>query len=363
MSMEVTTPNNPQGLGVREAGAAIAARLTSEPAKSDSAPEVESEEESTPEDEVSASPSSDSESEEEPGEETPEASGEESAPAEFESLDQLLEAAFGDTSSEALKKLKVKVKIDGKQEETTLEDVLSGYSRTGDYTQKQQKLAQDRKELYEAHKSVHADYGRSMQQAVDAVRSQAKQYAEYLDSPAMQKLKETNAAQYILARDEIQQKLASFSQLEAKSKQDWDQRIDQHKQLTAEYTYGLVKEKRPDFGRKEAERAMKELGGYYSQEELSELADLRPALLAVELAEAREKIAALEARAKKGQDSIRSVKPTGTLKPGGAKTPRTEAQKAQFSRLQAVNKVRETGSVKDAGAALSLRLFGAQKGK
>lgn len=358
MTVEVTAPNNaPQALGVAEAGKAIAARLRSAPEKVEPEPPTEGGDEET--EAVEAK-----EAAEEPGDETRKADDEESSPAEFESLDQLIEAAFGDKSADALKKLKVKVKTNGKEEETTLEDALSGYSRTGDYTQKQQKLAQDRKELYEAQTKVHDDYARSVKYAVDVVRSNAEQYESYLQSQPLLELKTKDPARYLLARDEIQQKLASFKQIEAKANQDWAQRVEQYRVATAEYTFGRVKEKRPGFAHEDAKRAMKELEGYgYSTQELQELTDFRPALLAVELAEARDKIAEYEARTKKGEASIRTIKPSGTLKPGGAKQPRTEAQKAQFERMTSINKLRESGSVEDAGKALSVRLFGARKGK
>lgn len=351
MSMEETTTSTPAeaGFGVREAAQAIAARFggDEEDKSEGEAAEAEASEESEAESQ---------EAEGEPGEEAQETGGEEGSHAEIQTLAQLAEA-FGVDEATVAKQLKVKVKINGKVEETTLEDALGGYSRQGDYTQNKQKLAEEKRELFEAHKKVALDYGGRLKSAVDVLRQQEKVYSEYLEAPDLIRLQSENPGQYVLARDRIKEKLASLRETEAKAQREWAEHVEQSRFVKAQYTLGVAKEKRPEITREEADTALRSLSDYgYSKEELETFDDFRPVLLSIELAETKAKLAEYEARAKKGEAAIKAVKPTLTMKPGSAKSPRSESQKAQFERMRAGEKVKQTGSVRDAAAAIALRL-------
>lgn len=98
------------------------------------------------------------------------------------------------------------VKIDGKEERVTLEELLGGYQRTKDYTQKTQRLSEEAKAL-QAEKA-----------ATDEAR---KRYSDQLagleailtkEDPQLEKLKALDPARYLLARQERLDALAAIKQ-------------------------------------------------------------------------------------------------------------------------------------------------------
>lgn len=73
----------------------------------------------------------------------------------------------------------VRVKVDGAEEEVPLQEALSGYSRTADYTRKTQELAQQRQE---------AEYALAVQRALqsnpeETLRLLGRQYGLNIDQP------------------------------------------------------------------------------------------------------------------------------------------------------------------------------------
>lgn len=76
---------------------------------------------------------------------------------------------------------KIKVKIDGKDHEVTLEEAAAGYSRTQDYTRKTQKLAEDRKVIESEKNETRAarDQYRAKLTALDEVLKGADQEPDW----------------------------------------------------------------------------------------------------------------------------------------------------------------------------------------
>jgi vacuolar-type H+-ATPase subunit I/STV1 len=93
------------------------------------------------------------------------------------------------------------VKVDGEEVVVTLDELQRGYSRTQDYTRKTMELA-------EARKAIEPE--------LQAVRQEREQYASLLpkleahlqqqwEDPALQDLRQTNPAEYLLRREELRQ--------------------------------------------------------------------------------------------------------------------------------------------------------------
>lgn len=96
--------------------------------------------------------------------------GEHSAQAEADEAEQAEEAEAADeegNEDQAEEQPRYKVRIDGEDQEVTLDELVRGYQREGDYTRKTQALAEQR---------------RTQQAEFDAVRAEREQYGQLLQT-------------------------------------------------------------------------------------------------------------------------------------------------------------------------------------
>ena len=121
--------------------------------------------------------------------------------AEGDDADEEESEAEDETEEDPLQPKTYRVKVADEEVEVTEDELLRGYSRTQDYTRKTMELAEARKALEPERQ---------------ALRQERDQYAELLprleahlqqqwEDPALQELRHTNPAEFLLRRDELQQ--------------------------------------------------------------------------------------------------------------------------------------------------------------
>ena len=141
-------------------------------------------------------PSQEPEKETQEEAEAPERSPEVDEPAPEADEAEADEADADDSEAEEKQPELYTVKIDGKEERVTLDELRNGYQRTKDYTQKTQRLSEEAKAL------------QTEKAATDEAR---KRYSDQLsgleailtkEDPALEKLKAVDPARYLLARQE-----------------------------------------------------------------------------------------------------------------------------------------------------------------
>lgn len=159
------TSNPEQGTGLMGAASAFEAFLAGEADNQTPQEQVEAPQDAPADDDQTEALSADAELDETP----PEDADDE---ADDEGADDVEAAADDedDETDESETKL-VTVKIDGKEEQVDLEEVIAGYQRTADYTRKTQALSQERA---------------AFQQEAEAVQQEREQYAELLTALAGQ---------------------------------------------------------------------------------------------------------------------------------------------------------------------------------
>lgn len=144
---------------------------------------------------------------------------------------------------------KVKIKVNGVEQEVSLSELKNGYQRQSDYTQKTQQLSEDRKQL-EAQTQEYTQYLQSIPMLAQVATANINEATAKLYSPEFIGLAETDPAQYIAEKAKLeriinqnynaqQQMQQQFQQYQEQSNQIRQQEFDQqlmqaHEVLTRE---------------------------------------------------------------------------------------------------------------------------------
>ena len=303
-------------------------------------------EEETPKDEEAAPTEEEESTEEIQDESLEEESEEESEEDEAEESDE-----------EEEEELLYAVKVNGEEQEVSLDELLKGYSRQSDYTRKTQDLSTERREM----ESLQEKYNSEMAQ----IQAERQQYTEYLNQIVensmggldkyanldWDRLKESDPIEYVTKREEYreaQEKIQAMRNEQATAQQ---KQAEESKQLQAH----MVQEEHkklvsvePDWGVPEKQ---KELAGTvrkyalsqgFSEEELNSLVDHRSVLVLMKAAkfDAMDNANIKSKKLKNKPKVVRSGK--GVSSSGNEKSKRT----ARMKRL------RGTGHIDDASVLL-----------
>lgn len=248
------------------------------------------------------------------------------------------------------------VKIAGKEEKVPLPELLAGYSRTRDYTQKTQALAEERRAFVaeqEAVRQERALYAQTLH------RLQQKAEADLAQEPDWDTLRETNPIEYGIQYAEWsrkREKLAAFNaeqqRLQAEAQRERAIKLTQHVESEREKLYAAMPGwTDPERAKREGEaiRAYGKSVGW-TDEDLDQAYDHR-AVLVLDKARRWDE---LQARKGKALPNPRSSAPrTTSAGPAPQRTPQQRSRK-QFDERRAA--LRKSGHVDDAARALELIL-------
>lgn len=296
------------------------------------------------------------ESESEETEEEPKEEGDDEESNEIRTTEELA-AALGKTPEEALSGIKHKFKVAGEEVEATLAELVSGYQRDGDYRQKTQKIAEERTTLRQQHAEAAKEYGQRAAGIANLLKAEQQAVYAQFNSPEVARLRTENPAEYLIQKDWAESRLKHINQTIEAGHRDWVKTQEELRSRKLEDGLKWIKEKHPDFGEEHGKRAASVLRGdfSFSEDDLRELDDLRVVALANEVAVLREQVSKHSAVVKQGAEAVKQAKPVPKLmKPGAQKASRSDAQQLSAKHLQAVNRLKQTGSRKDAAEAFLL---------
>jgi len=279
---------------------------------------------------------------------------EEDTEEEEESVEEEEESEEPDEESEGTL---YAVTVNGEEQQVTLDELMSGYSRQSDYTRKTQDVAKERKQMGE----LQAQYASEMHQA----RAERQQYLESLNQIIAnsasnldkftnidwESIKENDPIEYVTKREEFreaQEKVQAMQrdQYMAHQKQLEDNKVMRTRALQEES--GKLVEALPDWGEPDKQKKIVSTireyatGQGFTEEELNSLVDHR-SLLVLMKAQKYDAMQNSDVRSKKLKNKpkvIRSGK--GVTRSSSDKSRRT----AQMKRL------RGTGHLDDATALL-----------
>jgi len=249
------------------------------------------------------------------------------------------------------------VKIDGADSDVTLDELISGYHRQSDYTRKTQELAAERKQVQEMVEKYQTDAG-----DMDALREQyvqaVGQYIQQTHSNLgeyskinWKELKQDDPIEYMTKRDEFRELQSRIQHSQAMQKKALDEQgaerdkmMEQHVSKEHEKMIAIV----PDWGdaEKRAEIAGK-IRGYageqgFEEAEVNGLVDHRSLNVLIK-AMKYDELQNGQIRDKKVRNKPRLVK-SGSV--------RTKEKVNQKERKAKINRLKASGSAKDAAALL-----------
>lgn len=263
-----------------------------------------------------------------------------------ELVDDELEAA--EETTETTEPKSVKVKVDGEEVEVTLDELKSGYSRTQDYTRKTQEVANLRKEVEAERQAIATE-----RQQYSQLLSQLEQQVLTSQEPDWETLRATDPIEYSLQWTDWQQqqrKRALIAQEQQRvaelTRAEQMQSMAEQAAREKEALLAVIPQwKDPEKAKTEKGLILaqgKKLG--FSEDELKQVFDHR-AVVALRKAALYDQMMEKRAQAK-------PVTQTKTVKSG------SKQQVVAPDKKQAMQRLRNTGTVRDGAKAIESILFG-----
>ena len=308
--------------------------------------------------------------EEQPSEETQDVEASDEAIEETEEVEEDESEIADDDESEESEEEEVEdedetestvytVKVNGQDVEVSEDELIKGYSRQQDYTQKTQQLAEYKRQMDVAAQQMQQEIAQTQQmrsQYVDALSTAIDTNYAHLQQYAnvdWETLKNQDREEYLTKRDEYRQAQEGIQELQVKAQQAQQQQQQemqvQHQQMLQEEHSKMVSIL-PEWGDPNTQRAIAKtisefaLTKGYTQEELSQLVDHRSILVLMQ-AKAYEDMTRKqhEVRAKKVKNKPKVVK---------TKAKREKAEVSQGKRKAKLKRLQKTGHVDDAATLL-----------
>ena len=251
------------------------------------------------------------------------------------------------------------VKVNGQDVEVSEDELIKGYSRQQDYTQKTQQLAEYKRQIDTAAQQMQQEVVQTQQvraQYVDALATAIEGNYTHLQQFAnvdWEKLKTEDREEYLTKRDDYRQAQEQVEQLKGKANEAQQQQQQemqvQHQQVLQEEHAKMVSIL-PEWNDPNTQRAIAKtvsefaLTKGYTQEELSQLVDHRSILVLMQ-AKAYEDMTRKqhEIRAKKVKNKPNVIK---------TKAKRTKGEASTSKRKEKMKRLQSTGHVDDAASLL-----------
>jgi hypothetical protein len=244
-------------------------------------------------------------------------------------------------------KTRYKAKVGGEEVEVELDELINGYQRSKDYTQKSQALAEQRKAIdaerghLEQVKQERQAYAQKLQ-ALDSFLSQQNKGED------LEVLKETDPIGYAVKVAEQSQREKQLSVVRAEQQRiaqqqqaEQQQNLQKHLKYESEKLASVIPElatPKGDAIRKEIREYAKSVG--WSDQELSSVYDHRAVLTLY-------KAMKFEQLQKGKPDTLKKVQQAPKMLKPGTSTPNTKSSQEK----QVMQRLRQTGKVRDAAAA------------
>lgn len=250
--------------------------------------------------------------------------------------------------------LKVKVKIDGQEEEITLAEALKGYSRQADYTRKTQELSSQRKAAEEHITAVRAERERlaaNLTELEQALKDATPQEPDWVkmqqENPTEFATEYARWAQY---KERMNALKAEKDKAIAQVQQDRAEQVKAHLAAENEKLLAAIPEWKKDPAKAKAEKAKiaefaQEMG--FTEEELSEIRDHRAMILL------RDAMKYRELQSKKPVISAR-IEKVKAATPGSSGQNRTQKTKGQLAK----ERLGKSGSLDDLAAVFEATVLG-----
>lgn len=247
----------------------------------------------------------------------------------------------------------LKVKVDGEEQEVTLDEARAGYQRQKDYTRKTMALAERQKELQakaEELTGLQASYAQQLE---------VVQRALQVEEPDWAKVKRDNPKEYSDMRDAFDERKRQLEAVQAemqRTQADYQAQVEAARGRTLEIeqeklTAAWPEWNDPDTAEAETQKLISAVTTYgFTPGDVAQVVDHRLVLLMRDAARWQD----YQERQGKVTDKVRKTrKPGKTLVPGSPdRTPAVKKSSKKQSKA-ARQKLRESGRIDDAALALT----------
>ena len=138
----------------------------------------------------------------------------------LETLDDIAKALGVDAES-LLANLKMRIKVNGEERLVSLKEAQTGHQLEADYRRKTTELAEQRRAVEQDFAQRQALYHQQSVEAANVLQMAEQAVLADLNTPQMAALREKDPVQWMLRRDEAQQKLAYLQQTRQQAAQQW----------------------------------------------------------------------------------------------------------------------------------------------
>jgi hypothetical protein len=261
------------------------------------------------------------------------------------------------TDDETPQPRKLKVKVGDQEEEVTEDEVVKGYLRTKDYTQKTQALAEARKKFEQEELPAVQRERAELAESLTKVRTALENATP--EEPDWDKLREENPAEFAetwAIWDQHKKRMQAIREKEEAAHQrvlaDQAENFRKHLESEREKLLKALPEwSKPEVAKKEREELVAyaaELG--FGEDELKQVYDHRLILMLRDAAAHRKAQQAKPAVTKKIVEATKKVVPPGA--------PKTKVSQAEAEITARRKRLAQTGSVDDAAALIASQLRG-----
>jgi hypothetical protein len=258
------------------------------------------------------------------------------------------------------------VTVNGKKEKVKLQELLQGYQRTSDYHRKTQELAERRRTLDAGHQTVAETYQRRLNITGGVLKTVEQMLVGDINSPAMQDLRQRNPNEWMIVRQEMQDRIGSVQSIIGKLVQEQERHAkefeDKQKSSIADQIPREM-ERVGQFVKDWDGEGKKRLGAFllssgFSAKELEPVYDSRMLIIAEK---ARRYDAAQKAKeaANGKRRKPEPVKRKAQAEPaarGRMQRPTGPKGKAKRDFRDARARLRKSGDMRDAGRAIALTI-------
>ena len=237
------------------------------------------------------------------------------------------------------------VKVDGEEQEVTLDELRNGYQRQADYTRKSQALAEQRK-AYEANLQAIQSEREQYSQALELMKARQQNELAQFENIDWKALKEDDPMEYMEKR------------LEYQDARDQLTRVEQERHRVAEEQRKQILEQTQQVMQNEAKKLAEVLPAYadpssnlktelrdyalslgFSQDDLNSIVDHR-VVVVLHKAMLQDRAAQGTVRKAKSSKSVPKVVKSGT--------PESKTQRSKKASQQRRERLAKTGSTRDA---------------
>ena len=276
---------------------------------------------------------------------------------EEESEEESEEEESEESDDEGEEEFLYAVKVDGEEQEVTLDELLKGYSRQSDYTKKTQELSQDRKEIEEAKSTYDSELAKMQgerQHYINSIsqilQNSSNNLNEY-NKINWDALKEDDPIEYVKMKEDFREgkeKMQALDQQRQVAMQQQQAEVQKVQQEAVQSERAKLVEAMPEWGDPDKQKELAtDVKSYaltqgFSEEELNSLVDHRSVLVLMKAA----KYDALE------NADVKSKKLKNKPKVIRSGSGKTKGENSKSKRAAKMKRLQGSGNVDDAASIL-----------